>query len=59
MKVFVPFTEVLMEAYGGSLGELVPYQHDYQCFPVELSQGENPAPGSDPDFWRQAQPETH
>jgi hypothetical protein len=35
MKVFVPFSEALVESYGCSLGELVPYQLEYQCFPVE------------------------
>jgi len=30
-KVFVPFSEELLAATGSPLGELVPYQIDYQC----------------------------
>jgi hypothetical protein len=31
MKIFVPFSEPLVEALGLSLGELVPFQLDYPC----------------------------
>lgn len=30
-KVFVPFSEELLAAAGSPLGELVPFQLDYQC----------------------------
>jgi hypothetical protein len=36
VKVFVPFSEALMEQYGCNLGELVPFRLEYECFPVEL-----------------------
>jgi hypothetical protein len=36
MKVFVPFSEALVEQYGCVFGELVPYQLEYHCYPVEF-----------------------
>ena len=31
MKVFVPFSETLIEELGLSLGDLVPFNLDYEC----------------------------
>ena len=31
MKVFVPFSEVLIERLGLNIGELVPFQLEYEC----------------------------
>ncbi len=31
MKVFVPFTEELFERWGLNIGELVPFQLEYEC----------------------------
>lgn len=31
MKVFVPFSEALIEQMGLSIGDLVPFQLEYQC----------------------------
>ena len=31
MKVFIPFSETLIEELGLSLGDLVPYNVDYEC----------------------------
>ena len=31
MKVFVPFSEVLIERLGLNIGDLVPFQLEYEC----------------------------
>lgn len=45
-KVFVPFTEALsiqmIDALGLSSTDLVPFQLDYQCVPVDLGEHEDP-----------------
>ncbi len=39
MKVFVPFSETLIEELGLSLGDLVPFNVDYECLRAhELAQ---------------------
>ncbi len=39
MKVFVPFSETLIEELGLSLGDLVPFNLDYECLRAhELAQ---------------------
>ncbi len=35
MKVFVPYNEVLIERLGLNIGELVPFQLEYQCLRQE------------------------
>ena len=43
-KVFVPFTEAisnhLLDTLGLSSADLVPFQLDYQCVQIELSDGD-------------------
>ena len=35
MKVFVPFSEVLIERLGLNIGDLVPFQLEYECLRLE------------------------
>ncbi len=35
MKVFVPFNEELFERLGLNIGELVPFQLEYECLRVD------------------------
>lgn len=35
MKVFIPFSESLVEELGSSLGELVPFNLAYECLHVQ------------------------
>ena len=35
MKVFIPFNEELMERLGLNIGELVPFQLEYECLSLE------------------------
>ncbi|MCZ6710946.1 MAG: hypothetical protein O7B25_11335 [Gammaproteobacteria bacterium] len=37
MKVFVPFSEALIEELGLSIGDLVPFQLEYPCWRVNDS----------------------
>ena len=39
-KVFVPFSEALVEELGLSIGELVPFQLEYECLRMNESDGE-------------------
>jgi len=39
-KVFVPFSEALIEELGLSIGELVPFQLEYECLRMNESDGE-------------------
>jgi hypothetical protein len=41
VKVFVPFSEALIEQYGCNLGELVPFRLEYECFAVELTEAQD------------------
>ena len=34
MKVFIPFSEALVEKLGLSIGDLVPFQLEYQCLRI-------------------------
>jgi hypothetical protein len=40
MKVFIPFSEALVEESGFPVGELVPFQLEYECW-RHLGEGEN------------------
>jgi hypothetical protein len=49
MKVFVPFSEELIEKLGLEMGDLVPFDLDYECLhtkvpPPPARQPQNPAP---------------
>ena len=35
MKVFVPFNEALVERVGLNIGDLVPFQLEYECLRLE------------------------
>jgi len=50
MKVFVPFSEALIEELGLSIGDLVPFQLEYQCLRVNKSApiSEQPESTQDP-----------
>ncbi len=37
MKVFIPFSEALIEQMGFSIGDLVPFQLEYQCLRMQES----------------------
>jgi hypothetical protein len=37
MKVFIPFSEALIEKLGLSVGELVPFQLEYRCLRMNES----------------------
>ena len=37
MKVFIPFSETLIEQMGLSIGDLVPFQLEYQCLRMQES----------------------
>ena len=39
-KVFVPFSEALIEELGLSIGKLVPFQLEYECLRMNESDGE-------------------
>ena len=39
-KVFVPFSEALVEELGLSIGKLVPFQLEYECLRMNESDGE-------------------
>jgi hypothetical protein len=40
VKVFVPFSEELVEQHGFSIGELVPFRREYHRYTVELLSAE-------------------
>ena len=49
MKVFIPFSESLVEELGSSLGELVPFNLAYECLHVQevvtpVASDQNPQP---------------
>ena len=48
-KVFVPFSEALIEELGLSIGELVPFQLEYECLRMNES---------DPEFEKPESPAT-
>ncbi|NIP14442.1 MAG: hypothetical protein GWM88_06810 [Pseudomonadales bacterium] len=40
MKIFIPFSEALVEESGFPIGELVPFQLEYECW-RHLGEGES------------------
>lgn len=50
MKVFVPFTEELFERWGLTIGELVPFQLEYECLRLEDRNDISPVPPIADDF---------
>ena len=49
MKVFVPFSESLLEETGLDLGVLVPFKLEYECLRVNQTPVPEPAAG-DPEL---------
>ena len=44
MKVFVPFSEELIEKLGLGMGDLVPFNLDYECLRTQDADDEAPQP---------------
>jgi hypothetical protein len=44
MKVFVPFSEELLEKLGLEMGDLVPFDLDYECLRTREDSAANPIP---------------